>query len=136
MLVFGYSFIINKINRSLYTFCWSEEVTNNFQINTVYSDLLSKVHYHHSDNELWKVSPNMQYLFGDYLPSLPINKKCISFCSFCLLKYRKRIRLCKWFFHNVIMLSLSLLGYFPKSKTILLIMCHLHRDFLFVGHKK
>ena len=41
-----------------------EEITNNFQINTVYSDLLSKIHY---------------------LSSLPINKKCISFYLFCLL---------------------------------------------------
>ena len=38
-------YIINKINRSLYIFCELEEMTNNFQINTVYSDLLSKVHY-------------------------------------------------------------------------------------------
>ena len=56
-------------------------MTNNFQINTVYSDLLSKVH----DNWFQKVSPNIQYLFGKYLSSLPINKKCISFYLFCLL---------------------------------------------------
>ena len=74
-------------------------MTNNFQINTVCSDLLSKVHYHFDnrlwevspnlqylleiichlfqliiDNGLWKVSPNRQYLFGNYLSSLPINK--------------------------------------------------------------
>ena len=34
---------------------------------------------------IWKVSPNIQYLFGNYLSSLPINKKCISFYLFCLL---------------------------------------------------
>ena len=28
---------------------------------------------------------NIQYLFGNYLSSLPINKICISFCLFCLL---------------------------------------------------
>ena len=39
-------------------------MTNNFQINTVCSDLLSRVHY---------------------LSSLPINKECISFYLFCLL---------------------------------------------------
>ena len=48
-------------------------MTSNFQTNTVYSDLLSKVHY-----------PNIQYLFGNYLSSVPINKKCISFYLFCL----------------------------------------------------
>ena len=41
--------------------------------------------YYHYDNGLWKVSPNIQYLFGNYLSSLPINKKCISFYLFCLL---------------------------------------------------
>ena len=28
----------------------------------------------HFDNGLWKVSPNIQYLFGNYLSSLPITK--------------------------------------------------------------
>ena len=59
-------------------------MTNNFQINTVYSDLPSKVHYQ-SNNGLWKVSLNIQHLFGNYLSSLPIDKKCISFYLFCLL---------------------------------------------------
>ena len=79
-------YIINKINRSLYIFCELEEMTNNFQINTVYSDLLSKVHYQRFslsfDNGLWKVNPNIQYLFENYLSSLPIHKKCISFYLF------------------------------------------------------
>ena len=39
----------------------------------------------HFNNGLWKVSPNIQYLFGTYLHSLPINKKCIGFYLFCLL---------------------------------------------------
>ena len=37
------------------------------------------------DNGFWKVSPNIQYLFGNFLSSLPINKKCISLYLFCLL---------------------------------------------------
>ena len=46
ILIWAYSLIINKINSSLYNFFLKlEEMTNNFQINTVYSDLLSKVHY-------------------------------------------------------------------------------------------
>ena len=28
----------------------------------------------HFVNGLWKVSPNIQYLFGNYLSSLPINR--------------------------------------------------------------
>ena len=28
----------------------------------------------HFDNGLWKVSRNIQYLFGNYLSSLPINR--------------------------------------------------------------
>ena len=45
ILIRPYNLIINKINRSLYIFCELEKMTNDFQINTVYSDLLSKVHY-------------------------------------------------------------------------------------------
>ena len=37
-------------------FCQLEEMTNNFQINSIYSDLLSKVHHNTLDNGLWKVS--------------------------------------------------------------------------------
>ena len=62
-------------------------MTKIFQISSVYSDLLSKVHYQSdNDNGLWKVSPNIQYLLGNSLSSLPINKKYISFYLFCLLK--------------------------------------------------
>ena len=39
----------------------------------------------HFDNGLWKVSPNIQYLFGNCLSIVPIKKKCISFYLFCLL---------------------------------------------------
>ena len=52
-------------------------MTNNFPINTIYSDLLFKLSYgrtYQSDNGIWAVSPNMQYLFGNYLSSLPIEK--------------------------------------------------------------
>ena len=84
ILVLVYGLIINKINKLIH-FCWLEEMTNNFQVHTVYSDLLSKVRYQ-SDFGLLKVSPHIQYLFGDYLSSLPVNKKCISFCLFCFVK--------------------------------------------------
>ena len=60
-------------------------MTNNLQINTVYADLLSKVQSHF-DNGLWKVSPNIQYVLGNYLPSLPVNKKCISLFILFIIK--------------------------------------------------
>ena len=57
-----------------------------------YSNFLLKSNWQHKVNpenkelnRLWYVSPNIQYLFGNYLSSLPINKKCISFYLFCLL---------------------------------------------------
>ena len=60
-------------------------MTNNFQINTVYLDLLSKVHYQNKSfftNQKSKKSKkhfvtigNIQYLFRNYLSFLPINKK-------------------------------------------------------------
>ena len=37
------------------------------------------------DNELSKVSPNIQHLFGNYLSSLRIKKKFINFYLFCFL---------------------------------------------------
>ena len=36
-------------------------------------------------NQLWNISLNIQYLFGNYLSYLPINKTYISFCLFFLL---------------------------------------------------
>ena len=40
ILIRAYSLIIRKINRGLLNFCYLEGMTNNFQTNTVYSDLL------------------------------------------------------------------------------------------------
>ena len=87
-------------------------MTNNLQINTAYSDLLSKVHYQSDGNGPWKVSPNIQYLFGNYLSPLPINKKCISFCLFCLLwNCIQKLTPSKFFFAKVIfLLSLSIVS--------------------------
>ena len=58
-------------------------MTNNLQINTVYADSLSKVQSHF-DNGLWKVSPNIKYVLGNCLSSLPV-KKNVYACLFCLL---------------------------------------------------
>ena len=51
----------------------------------IQSMLAYKVYKVYFDNGLWKVSPNIQYSFGNYLSSLPVHKKCISFYLFCLL---------------------------------------------------
>ena len=40
-------------------FRYLEQMTNNFQINTIYPVLLSKVHHNTLDNALWKVSSNI-----------------------------------------------------------------------------
>ena len=43
----------------------------------------------HFDNGLWKVSPNIQYLFGNCLSIVPIKKKCISFYLFYFKLYTR-----------------------------------------------
>ena len=45
--------------QKLMHFRYLEQMTNNFQINTIYSVLLSKVHHNTLDNALWKVSSNI-----------------------------------------------------------------------------
>ena len=79
-------------------------MTNNFQINTVYSDLLSKAHYQ-SDNGLWKVSPNIQYLFGNYLSSLRINKKVFKLLFILFIKQELIIENVCQFFLNIFLKS-------------------------------
>ena len=45
ILIWAYSLILNEINRNLYIFVNWKRRQRYFEINTVYLDLLSKVHY-------------------------------------------------------------------------------------------
>ena len=76
-------------------------------------------------NSALKKSPNIQYLFGSYLWSLPIHKKCISFYLFCLslkkilhlrqvkLSIRLFLFFCVWFYFTY---SISLMYWEMKHK--------------------
>ena len=73
----------------------------------------------HFDNGLCKVSPYIHYLFGNYLSSLPINKKCISFYLFCLtLNCMAELLLCHMFFLqcNVLLVMYSIVYYISKQQ--------------------
>ena len=61
-------------------------MTSNFQINTVYSDFLSKVHY--QSESLESKCEYTVFIWKLFAISSNLKKKCISFYLFCLLLNR------------------------------------------------
>ena len=76
VLIRAYSFIINKVKRSLYILLEKDDkISNKYCIfGLTFQSPFSKFKKWNFQNGLWKVSPNIQYLL-EILPSFP-NKMC------------------------------------------------------------